>query len=112
MLFPFHKHKAWSTFIGRLSFVQRLTSIASRLSSSVFHSSLVAHLPVRDRTQTGHSSLQRGFVLLVVLGLLALMSALALAFVAMAKLERQVARNYVERMHAIMAAESGIEYAI
>src|SRR3972149_6646571 len=54
----------------------------------------------------------QGFVLLVVLGMLALMSALALAFVAMAKLERQVARNYVDRMHAIMAAESGVEYAI
>ncbi|MFC1586955.1 PilX N-terminal domain-containing pilus assembly protein [Planctomycetota bacterium] len=53
-----------------------------------------------------------GIVLLVVIGVLALMSVLAITFVSMTRLERSVSRNYVDRTRAIMAAESGVEYAV
>ncbi|MFC1587149.1 PilX N-terminal domain-containing pilus assembly protein [Planctomycetota bacterium] len=53
----------------------------------------------------------QGMVLLVVLGVLALMSVLAITFVQMTRLERGIARNYVDRTRAVLAAESGVEYA-
>ncbi|MFC1587827.1 PilX N-terminal domain-containing pilus assembly protein [Planctomycetota bacterium] len=53
-----------------------------------------------------------GIVLVVVLGVLALLSVLAITFVSMTRLERSISRNYVDRTRAILAAESGIEYAI
>ncbi|MFC1587091.1 PilX N-terminal domain-containing pilus assembly protein, partial [Planctomycetota bacterium] len=53
-----------------------------------------------------------GIVLIVVLGVLALLSVLAITFVSMTRLERSISRNYVDRTRAILAAESGIEYAI
>lgn len=55
---------------------------------------------------------RRGIVLLFVLGLLALMSVLAMSFVSMSRLERSISRNYVDRTHALLAAESGVEYAL
>ncbi|MFC1587605.1 PilX N-terminal domain-containing pilus assembly protein [Planctomycetota bacterium] len=54
----------------------------------------------------------QGIVLLVVLGVLALLSVLAITFVSMTRLERSISRNYVDRTHAVLAAESGIEAAI
>ena len=54
----------------------------------------------------------RGIILLLVLGILGLMSVLALSFVSMARLERGMARNYVESVRAKMAAESGVEKAL
>ncbi|MFC1587440.1 PilX N-terminal domain-containing pilus assembly protein [Planctomycetota bacterium] len=54
----------------------------------------------------------KGIVLLVVLGVLALLSVLALTFVSMTRLERSISRNYVDHTRAMLAAESGIEYAI
>ncbi|MFC1588416.1 PilX N-terminal domain-containing pilus assembly protein [Planctomycetota bacterium] len=53
-----------------------------------------------------------GIVLVVVLGVLALLSVLAITFVSMTRLERSISRNYVDRTRAVMVAESGIEYAI
>ncbi|MFC1588229.1 PilX N-terminal domain-containing pilus assembly protein [Planctomycetota bacterium] len=53
-----------------------------------------------------------GIVLIVVLGVLALMSVLAITFVSMTRLERSISRNYVDHTRAVMVTESGIEYAI
>ncbi|MFC1586875.1 PilX N-terminal domain-containing pilus assembly protein [Planctomycetota bacterium] len=53
---------------------------------------------------------KKGIVLLVVLGVLALMSVLAITFVSMTRLERSISRNYVDRTRAILVAESGLEY--
>lgn len=53
----------------------------------------------------------RGVVLLIVLGILALMSVLALTFVSMSRLERNISRNYLDGVRAMLAAESGVEYA-
>ncbi|MFC1587781.1 PilX N-terminal domain-containing pilus assembly protein [Planctomycetota bacterium] len=55
---------------------------------------------------------RNGIVLIVVLGVLALLSILALTFVSMTRLERSISMNYVERTRAVLAAESGIEAAI
>ncbi|MFC1588420.1 PilX N-terminal domain-containing pilus assembly protein [Planctomycetota bacterium] len=55
---------------------------------------------------------QKGIVLLVVLGVLALLSVLAITFVKMTQLERNISRNYVDRTRAVLIAESGIEAAI
>ncbi|MFC1586861.1 PilX N-terminal domain-containing pilus assembly protein [Planctomycetota bacterium] len=60
---------------------------------------------------TIHNS-QHGIVLLFVLGVLALLSVLAIAFVQMTRIEKAISRDYVDRTRALMAAESGIEYAI
>ncbi|MFC1587400.1 hypothetical protein ACFL54_03735 [Planctomycetota bacterium] len=54
---------------------------------------------------------RRGIVLLFVLGVLALLSVLALTFVNMTRLERNISLNYVYGVRATLAAESGIEYA-
>ncbi|MFC1587663.1 PilX N-terminal domain-containing pilus assembly protein, partial [Planctomycetota bacterium] len=53
-----------------------------------------------------------GIVLIVVLGVLALMSVLAITFVSLTRLERSISKNYVNRTKALMIAESGIENAI
>lgn len=53
-----------------------------------------------------------GAVLLIVLGILAIMSVMTLSFMKMAQLERNISNNYVNRTRAILAAESGVEYAI
>ncbi|MFC1587664.1 PilX N-terminal domain-containing pilus assembly protein [Planctomycetota bacterium] len=55
---------------------------------------------------------RHGMVLIVVLGVLALMSILAITFVSLTRLERSISKNYVDRTKAIMIAESGIENAI
>lgn len=62
------------------------------------------------RGPQGHRA--RGVVLLMVLGVLALLSLLATAFVSLARLERQVSRNYVDRTQALLTAESGVELAL
>ncbi|MFC1587631.1 hypothetical protein ACFL54_04910 [Planctomycetota bacterium] len=54
----------------------------------------------------------RGMVLLVVLGVLALMSVLAITFVQMTRLEKAISQNYVDHTRAVLVAESGVEYAI
>lgn len=53
-----------------------------------------------------------GVVLLLVLGILALLSVLALAFVNLTALERTISTNYVHKTQSQMAAESGVDYAI
>ena len=54
----------------------------------------------------------RGVALLIVLGVLALLSVIALAFVSLSRLERQVSRNYVDHVRAQLTAESGVEAAV
>lgn len=53
-----------------------------------------------------------GIVLLMVLGVLAIMSVLAMTFVSLSRLERSIARNYVSTVRSQMLTESGIEHAI
>ncbi|MFC1587928.1 PilX N-terminal domain-containing pilus assembly protein [Planctomycetota bacterium] len=53
-----------------------------------------------------------GIALIVVLGVLALLSVLAISFISITRLERSISRNYVNQTRAILAAESGVEYAI
>lgn len=53
-----------------------------------------------------------GVILLIVLAVLGLMSVLALTFVQMARLEKSIARNYVDHTRAVLAAENGIEFAV
>ncbi|MFC1587115.1 PilX N-terminal domain-containing pilus assembly protein [Planctomycetota bacterium] len=53
-----------------------------------------------------------GIVLVVVLGVLALLSVLAITFVRLTQLERSVSQNYVDRTRALLTAESGIDYAL
>ncbi|MFC1587660.1 PilX N-terminal domain-containing pilus assembly protein [Planctomycetota bacterium] len=55
---------------------------------------------------------RQGIVLIVVLGVLALMSVLAITFVKMTQLERTISQNYVDQTRAMLLAESGIEYAV
>ena len=57
-------------------------------------------------------SFKNGIVLLFVLGVLALMSVLAVTFVSVTRLERAISRNYVDHVRARLAAESGIEKTI
>ncbi|MBI3270468.1 MAG: pilus assembly PilX N-terminal domain-containing protein [Planctomycetes bacterium] len=54
----------------------------------------------------------RGYVLIVSLGLLALMSVLSLSFIIVSRSEQGVARNYVDKVRAEMLAEGGVERAI
>ena len=54
----------------------------------------------------------RGIALVLVLGVLALMSALALSLVSLTRLERKISQNYVDQVRAKMAAESGVEGAV
>lgn len=55
---------------------------------------------------------RRGIVLLMVLGILALMSVLAVSFVQLSRMERAISSSYVQRTRASMIAESGLEYAV
>ena len=55
---------------------------------------------------------QHGIALLLVLGVLALLSVLALTFVHIAKLEANISRNYVDYTRAKLVAESGVDAAI
>ena len=55
---------------------------------------------------------RQGIILLLVLAVLSLVSILGLTFVSMARLERAISLNYVDRTRAVLAAESGVEYAI
>ncbi|MFC1587800.1 PilX N-terminal domain-containing pilus assembly protein [Planctomycetota bacterium] len=59
----------------------------------------------------GGKNLQ-GMVLLVVLGVLALMSVLAITFVRLTQLERAISKNYVDHTQALLCAESGVDYAV
>ncbi|RME75205.1 MAG: hypothetical protein D6776_03680, partial [Planctomycetota bacterium] len=52
---------------------------------------------------------QRGSMLVVALGVLALLSLLAVTFVTVMNLEKVAAANYVEQLRAQMTAEAGIE---
>lgn len=54
----------------------------------------------------------RGIVLLLTLGILGLLSVLAISFVSLSRLERSISRNYVDRTRAVLCAESGIESAV
>ncbi|MFC1587730.1 hypothetical protein ACFL54_05415 [Planctomycetota bacterium] len=67
--------------------------------------------PAHSKSCTCSKSNQ-GIVLVVVLGVLALLSVLAITFVSITRLERSISRNYVDRTRVVMAAESGIEAAI
>lgn len=53
-----------------------------------------------------------GIVLLMVLAILALLSVLGVVMVSMTQLERSISKNYLARTRAMLAAESGVEYAI
>lgn len=53
-----------------------------------------------------------GIALLIVLATLALLSVVALTFVSMSRLERSISNNYVDHTRAVLAAESGVEYAV
>ncbi|MFC1587734.1 hypothetical protein ACFL54_05435 [Planctomycetota bacterium] len=59
-----------------------------------------------------YSSNASGIVLIVVVGVLALLSVLAITFVIMTRLELSISQNYVDQTRANLTAESGIEYAI
>lgn len=67
---------------------------------------------MRIMRMQGGAGNRKGIVLLLVLGVLGLLSVLAMAFVSMAKLERGMSANYMARVRSIMAAESGVEAAI
>ena len=54
----------------------------------------------------------RAVTLFVVVALLALLSMLALTFVAVARVERNAARNYADLARARMISQSGLEAAI
>ncbi|MFC1587378.1 hypothetical protein ACFL54_03625 [Planctomycetota bacterium] len=58
------------------------------------------------------TSQKRAIALIMVLGVLALLSVLAITFVSITRLESQISRYYVDKTHAVLAAESGIEYAL
>lgn len=58
------------------------------------------------------SARRSGIVLLLVLGVLALMSLLAVSFVSLSRLERSIARGYMDHVRAQMTAESGVEAAM
>lgn len=55
---------------------------------------------------------QRGTVLLVALGVLALLAILATSFFTLASVERHVSHSYVDQVRAKMLAASGIEQAL
>lgn len=57
-------------------------------------------------------SRRRGIVLLMVLGILALLSVVAVTFVQLSNLEKAISRNYLDRTRAALLADSGVEYAI
>lgn len=53
-----------------------------------------------------------GVILLFVLGVLALLSVLALSFMSMSNMERSIAQNYIDHTRAQLASESGVEKAL
>jgi len=55
---------------------------------------------------------ERGYVLLVSMGMLGLLSLLAMAFVTITRAEQQVSHSFVDAVRARMMAETGIEWAI
>lgn len=55
---------------------------------------------------------ERGSMLIVALGILALLSVLALTFVKLMNLERQATANYVDGVRSRMIAEGGLERAL
>src|SRR5438132_14183640 len=55
---------------------------------------------------------ERGSMLIVALGILTLMSLLAVTFVILMNLERSAAANYVDSIKAKMAAEAGIQRVV
>ncbi|MBI2923332.1 MAG: hypothetical protein HYY18_19930, partial [Planctomycetes bacterium] len=54
----------------------------------------------------------RGFVLLVALGVLGVLGLLAATFATLSRVERAVSNSYVDKVRAKMLAQSGIERAI
>src|SRR5204863_5213617 len=54
-------------------------------------------------------AIQRGSMLIVALGILTLMSLLAVTFVILMNLERSAAANYVDAVKAKLIAEAGIQ---
>ncbi len=59
-----------------------------------------------------HPERQRGFVLLVALGVLGVLGLLAATFATLSRVERVVSNSYVDKVRAKMLAQSGIERAI
>ncbi|MCE9584386.1 MAG: hypothetical protein K8T20_18010 [Planctomycetes bacterium] len=55
---------------------------------------------------------ERGFVLLVALGILGVLGLLAAAFATLSRVERVVSASYVDKVRAKLLAESGLERAI
>ncbi len=55
---------------------------------------------------------QRGFVLLVALGVLGVLGLLAATFATLSRVERSVSNSYVDKVRAKMLAQSGVERAI
>lgn len=54
----------------------------------------------------------RGFVLIVVLGIIGALAVLALSFASSSQIERQISRGYVDRLRAKLLAQAGVEKAI
>src|SRR6185436_3793416 len=54
----------------------------------------------------------RGFVLLVALGVLGVLGLLAATFATLSRVERNVSNSYVDKVRAKLLAQSGIERAI
>ncbi|MBI4614582.1 MAG: pilus assembly PilX N-terminal domain-containing protein, partial [Planctomycetes bacterium] len=65
-----------------------------------------------DKTPPGTGSGRRGSILLVAIGVLAVLSILAIAFANLMHLESSVASSRVDKVRAEMAAESGFEEAL
>ncbi|MFC1588047.1 hypothetical protein ACFL54_07045 [Planctomycetota bacterium] len=53
-----------------------------------------------------------GIILVMVLGVLALLSVMAITFVSMTRLERSISQNYVDKVRTQLIAESGIDFAL
>src|SRR5436853_5083583 len=65
------------------------------------------------RTQKSHrGGNERGSMLIIALGVLALLSILAITFVSLMKLELLASKNYVDGVKARLIAEGGLEEAI
>ncbi|NUN50804.1 MAG: hypothetical protein HUU15_18510, partial [Candidatus Brocadiae bacterium] len=54
-----------------------------------------------------HPERQRGFVLLVALGVLGVLGLLAATFATLSRVERVVSNSYVDKVRAKMLAQSG-----
>ncbi|MBI2922323.1 MAG: hypothetical protein HYY18_14820 [Planctomycetes bacterium] len=62
--------------------------------------------------RVSHPTRDRGFVLLVALGVLGVLGLLAATFATLSRVERAVSSSYVDKVRAKMLAQSGIERAI